>query len=521
MLKKLFGWGKKDNKNVTQSKENQEELFDKLQRQEEANIDNKSVEEGFADNEVISEEIEYERNIKENIIYNISGTDGIETAVETNDTVYELKNDIKEAFEGTDIIMEQHSDIIGKLDEEDTLANEFETNIIDSQYKIDAIANEYDKLSSLSEIENDILESIKDTSDEENQEIEYIEGVEQDFQEIEVDQEEYNLTSKVADEIVIVENKEEDSAEAVSSLGFFTRLKAGLSKTTKNFTDKLTELFECYEGVSEQVYEDLEEILIMADVGFETTNYIVDTLRKRVLEKTISDTRLVQLELQSIIAEILSKEGSEMNINNGASVITIIGVNGVGKTTTIGKLANKYKKIGKKVILAAADTFRAAAAEQLDIWAKRAEVEIVKHGEGADPSAVIFDGIKAAKARNADILICDTAGRLHNKKNLMMELEKIFRIIDREYQEANKEVLLVIDATTGQNAISQAKLFKEVAPLTGIILTKLDGTAKGGVVLGIIQELGLPVKYIGVGEKLDDLQEFDSQTFAKALFGER
>ena len=312
--------------------------------------------------------------------------------------------------------------------------------------------------------------------------------------------------------------------------GFFARLKEGLSKTTQSFTSKLDNLFKGYKTIDEDIYEELEEILITADVGFETTMRITEELRKRERENKIEEVEKLQEELEDIIEGILvvkDEDGGQEAESEEAQAVSakkprimvVVGVNGVGKTTSIGKLASQLKNEGNSVMLAAADTFRAAASEQLTIWAQRADVPIVKHGEGADPSAVIFDAIKSAKANNADVLICDTAGRLHNKANLMNELAKIFKIISREYPEAEKEVLLVIDATTGQNAINQAKVFKEAAPLTGLILTKLDGTAKGGVVLGIISELSLPIKYIGVGEKIDDLQKFDARSFARALFG--
>lgn len=319
---------------------------------------------------------------------------------------------------------------------------------------------------------------------------------------------------------------EEEPEPEIPAKGFFAKLKEGLSKTTQNFTTKLDNLFKGYKTIEESIYEELEEILITADVGFETTLRITDELRKRERENKIEEVDKLQEELEKIIEEILivkdTEAETESEIGESAKtpkIMVVVGVNGVGKTTSIGKLASQLKSEGNKVMLAAADTFRAAASDQLTIWAQRADVPIVKHMEGTDPSAVIFDAIKSAKANNIDILICDTAGRLHNKANLMSELAKIFKIINREYPEAEKEVLLVIDATTGQNAINQVRVFKEAAPLTGLILTKLDGTAKGGVVLGIISELSLPIKYIGVGEQIDDLQKFDPKTFAKALFG--
>lgn len=301
----------------------------------------------------------------------------------------------------------------------------------------------------------------------------------------------------------------------------FARLKAGLSKTAQNFTGKLDQLFQGHIKIDEELYEEIEEILITADIGFDTTINIVETLRNNIRRKSIQDVNGVREELKNIIEELLTSEDNRLSLEPLPVIMVIVGVNGVGKTTSIGKIAMRLKKEGKSVMLVAADTFRAAAAEQLSIWAQRADVEIIKHQEGADPSAVIFDGIHKAKANKTDVLICDTAGRLHNKKNLMQELSKIFRIIEREYPEAKKEVLLVIDATTGQNAVNQVKIFKEAAPLDGIILTKLDGTAKGGVVLSVKSGLDIPIKLIGVGEKIEDLQDFDAKAFANALFDQQ
>lgn len=272
--------------------------------------------------------------------------------------------------------------------------------------------------------------------------------------------------------------------------------------------------------VDDELFENLEEALIMADIGVETSTYIIEKLRDNVKHKHITDGNLVKEELKSIISEILSALDTTVNTSTTPSVILVIGVNGVGKTTSIGKIASHYKSMGKKVLLAAADTFRAAAIDQLDIWAQRSGCDIIKHQENSDPAAVVFDACTAAKARGADILICDTAGRLHNKKNLMAELAKINRVIERELPDSARETLLVLDATTGQNAVSQAKLFSEAADITGIILTKLDGTAKGGIVISIAKEQNVPVKFVGVGEGIDDLQEFNSDDFAKAIFEE-
>ena len=320
--------------------------------------------------------------------------------------------------------------------------------------------------------------------------------------------------------VELVDVTEEEAEEEPEKRGFFARLKEGLSKTTQNITGKIDQMLGNYTKIDEDMLEELEEILITSDVGYETTVEIVDRLRQNLKEKLIDDPAQVKTELKLVIESMLQENQESLRIEESPSILVVVGVNGVGKTTSIGKLAHQMKGQGKSVLLAAADTFRAAAADQLTIWAERSGVDIVKHQEGADPSAVIFDGIHAAKKRNIDVLICDTAGRLHNRKNLMQELGKIFKIVEREYPEANKEVLLVIDATTGQNAMNQAKVFQEVAPLSGIILTKLDGTAKGGVVLAITQELKIPVKFIGVGEQIDDLQMFDASSFAEAMIGE-
>ena len=296
----------------------------------------------------------------------------------------------------------------------------------------------------------------------------------------------------------------------------FNKLKDGLTKTRDGLTDKINEVLKIAITIDEDLYEELEEILITSDVGMDTTIDIIERLRTKIRKEKINDPQQVKPALKEVIRDILV-EGAYEEDDADKNVMLVIGVNGVGKTTSIGKLAAKNKAEGKKVLLAAADTFRAAAIDQLEVWSNRANVDIVKHQEGSDPAAVVFDAIEAAKARNVDLLICDTAGRLHNKKNLMNELEKINRIIDRELEGYKKETLLVLDATTGQNAVIQAKQFMEACPIDGIILTKLDGTAKGGVVISIKQALNIPVRYIGVGEGVDDLQKFDAESFAEAL----
>ena len=333
--------------------------------------------------------------------------------------------------------------------------------------------------------------------------------------------------SKVNDQEVEIEEKDKDSEEEIvevieesqKKVNLFERLKQGLTKAKQGITDKIDDVLKSYTKVDEELLEELEEILITADVGVNTTMDIIDNLRDKIKENKITEPIEVKEALKNIIEEILTNENSTLNVEKSPTIILMVGVNGVGKTTTIGKLANRYKQEGKKVLLAAGDTFRAAAIEQLEVWASRSNVDIIKHQEGADPGAVVFDAIKAAKARKVDLLICDTAGRLHNKANLMNELGKVFKIVDREFPEANKEVLLVVDATTGQNAVLQAKTSKEVADITGIVLTKLDGTAKGGVVLAVKSEVDVPVKLIGVGEKVEDLQDFDAKAFSNALFG--
>ena len=303
-------------------------------------------------------------------------------------------------------------------------------------------------------------------------------------------------------------------------MGFFDKLKNGLTKTRESIAKQVNNVFSVFVKVDDELFENLEEALIMADIGVETSTYIIEKLRDNVKHKHITDGNLVKEELKSIISEILSALDTTVNTSTTPSVILVIGVNGVGKTTSIGKIASHYKSMGKKVLLAAADTFRASPIYQLDIWAQRSGCDIIKHQENSDPAAVVFDACTAAKARGADILICDTAGRLHNKKNLMAELAKINRVIERELPDSARETLLVLDATTGQNAVSQAKLFSEAADITGIILTKLDGTAKGGIVISIAKEQNVPVKFVGVGEGIDDLQEFNSDDFAKAIFEE-
>ncbi|MBU3805056.1 MAG: signal recognition particle-docking protein FtsY [Candidatus Cellulosilyticum pullistercoris] len=331
---------------------------------------------------------------------------------------------------------------------------------------------------------------------------------------------EKNLETEL-EEDVIDEKATEVTNEVPEKKGFIKRLFSGLSKTRDSILKGVDDVLSSFKHIDEELYEELEEALIMADFGVDTTLHIMEKLKGKVKEEKITDPSALKPALQEIITSLLTQQPTDDILNpNGPTVVLVIGVNGVGKTTSIGKMSHLFKTQHKKVLVAAADTFRAAAIEQLNVWTNRAGVEIIKHDEGSDAAAVVFDAISAAKSRKSDVLICDTAGRLQNKTNLMKELEKISRIIAREYPEAKKEILIVIDATTGQNAIQQVKLFKEVADISGIILTKLDGTAKGGAIVGIYESLKVPVKYIGVGEKIDDLQPFDAEAFAKALFAE-
>ncbi len=389
---------------------------------------------------------------------------------------------------------EIHKEAIEKIEELEEIVKE-------EQEKKKELIEELEQLSELN-------------SDDKYAQDELEESKEENFDSLK-DQEDHQSSQRDNNEELEVE---EELQEEVKK-GLFARLMEGLSKTKSNIMGRVDDILNSYTKIDEDLLEELEEVLITADVGLTTTMDIIDQLRVMIKKRGITDPLEVRDLLKEIISNILTEGNPKIEIDPSPAVIVMVGVNGVGKTTTIGKLAQKYKKDGKKVMLAAADTFRAAATEQLDIWATRVEVDIIKHHEGADPGAVIFDAIKASQSRKVDLLICDTAGRLHNKANLMNELGKIFKIIDREYPEAKKEVLLVVDATTGQNAVSQAKTFKEVADITGIVLTKLDGTAKGGVVLAVKSEVDVPVKLIGVGERAEDLQVFDAQSFTDAIFG--
>ena len=365
----------------------------------------------------------------------------------------------------------------------------------------------------------EVKEETAEFSPEENAEP----GLEQDCNAAKQNDEFYNAEDAAEDikeDIAATDINEniEKIEESPAPKGFFARLKSGLQKTRASLNDKLDSVLKMFTKVDEDLYEELEEALIMADVGVDTSLYIISELRKKVKEKKITESEDVKGEIEEIISEILCRNDNALAIESSPAVIMVIGVNGVGKTTSIGKLAARLKAQGKNVILGAADTFRAAAIDQLAIWADRSGIDIIKHQEGSDPAAVVFDTIAAAKARKSDVIILDTAGRLHNKKNLMDELNKISRVIERELPSSSRETLLVLDATTGQNAVTQAELFCKSASITGIILTKLDGSAKGGIVLAISHEQDIPVKLIGVGEGIDDLQAFDKMEFADSFF---
>lgn len=364
-----------------------------------------------------------------------------------------------------------------------------------------------------------VVEEIEEVSEETAEE----EPVEEVKEEITAEETAGISEENIAEEEIKTEEVEEITEEVHEEQpvkkGFFARLKEGLNKTRNSIMGGVDTVLGAFTKIDEDLFEELEEVLIMADLGVETTMSVIEALRKRVKREAITDPAAIKDLLADEISSILL-DGCEGEYEiKKPCVMLVIGVNGVGKTTTIGKLAHIYKEKGDSVLLAAADTFRAAAIDQLEIWGQRGGIDVIKHEENSDPAAVVFDAVNAAKARKTDLLICDTAGRLHNKKNLMDELKKIFKVIEREYPEANKEVYLVLDATTGQNAMQQAKIFKEVADITGIVLTKLDGTAKGGIVVAIKNELKIPVRYIGVGEGIEDLQKFNAESFVKALFG--
>lgn len=420
-----------------------------------------------------------------------------EDSQNVEDSKEEVKSDLENDEDNSEYDSQKEQEEVEILEEDEIESNTTEETKNEEAVSQEILEEQIEAQEEIAEIEEIKAEDIEKAQDIETQE-------KQD----EIEESEDTVENQIDDEV-------EEKPKKVS---LFDRLKQGLTKAKQGITDRIDEVLKAYTKVDEELLEDLEEVLITADVGVNTTMDIIEKLEDVIRTKKITDPQDVREELKLIIEDILSKDDTKLDVSHSPTIILMVGVNGVGKTTTIGKLAHRYKSEGKKVLLAAGDTFRAAAIDQLEVWANRCNVDIIKHQEGADPGAVIFDAIKASKARGVDVLICDTAGRLHNKSNLMNELGKVFKIVDREYPEAKKEVLLVVDATTGQNAVSQAKSFKEVCDITGLALTKLDGTAKGGVILAVKSEVDVPVKLIGVGEKMEDLQDFDSKSFVDALF---
>ena len=427
-----------------------------------------------------------------------------EDSQNVDDSKEEVKSDLENDEDNSEYDSQKEQEEVEILEEDEIESNKIEEikneeavslGILEEQIETKEEAKE--EIAEIEEIKAEDIEKVQDIETQEKQD--------------EIEESEDTVENQIDDDV-------EEEEEKPKKVSLFDRLKQGLTKAKQGITDRIDEVLKAYTKVDEELLEDLEEVLITADVGVNTTMDIIEKLEDVIRTKKITDPQDVREELKLIIEDILSKDDTKLDVSHSPTIILMVGVNGVGKTTTIGKLAHRYKSEGKKVLLAAGDTFRAAAIDQLEVWANRCNVDIIKHQEGADPGAVIFDAIKASKARGVDVLICDTAGRLHNKSNLMNELGKVFKIVDREYPEAKKEVLLVVDATTGQNAVSQAKSFKEVCDITGLALTKLDGTAKGGVILAVKSEVDVPVKLIGVGEKMEDLQDFDSKSFVDALF---
>lgn len=427
-----------------------------------------------------------------------------EDSQNVEDIKEKVKSDLENDEDNSEYNSQKEQEEVEILEED-----EIESNKIEETKNEEAVSQEI--LEEQIEAQEEAKEEIAEIEEIKAEDIEKVQDIETQEKQDEIEESEDTVENQIDDEV-------EEEEEKPKKVSLFDRLKQGLTKAKQGITDRIDEVLKAYTKVDEELLEDLEEVLITADVGVNTTMDIIEKLEDVIRTKKITDPQDVREELKLIIEDILSKDDTKLDVSHSPTIILMVGVNGVGKTTTIGKLAHRYKSEGKKVLLAAGDTFRAAAIDQLEVWANRCNVDIIKHQEGADPGAVIFDAIKASKARGVDVLICDTAGRLHNKSNLMNELGKVFKIVDREYPEAKKEVLLVVDATTGQNAVSQAKSFKEVCDITGLALTKLDGTAKGGVILAVKSEVDVPVKLIGVGEKMEDLQDFDSKSFVDALF---
>ena len=505
----FFKWFKKKKENApvenTQANEVEVSVSEESNVEETQTVEenkNKDVVEAVVSTDDEVEVVEESVDETETIAEEVSEIEEIEDTVEKEEV--DVENTVEEIKEEEQAVVEEVKEVENAVEK---VENEVEENHTESTTEgiVEEVTKEND--TTVEEVE------IKEITTEENNVVEKTE-VEEAVQEIpeeNVEPVEVEETEEVA--------VEEQPTEEEKPKGFFAKIKAGLSKTRNNIISSVENVLSAFTKIDEDLYEELEEALIMADIGVETSLYIIEKLREKVKDEKIHDPAEVKGAIIRVITEILEKDDEPFELPH-PSVVLVIGVNGVGKTTTIGKLTHNYMENGKTVLLAAADTFRAAAIDQLQVWADRNNAQLIKHQENSDPGAVVYDAVQAAKARNTDVLICDTAGRLHNKKNLMEELRKISKIVNKEYPDAKVETLLVLDATTGQNALQQAKLFKEVADITGLVLTKLDGTAKGGIVLAIKHEMNIPVRYIGVGEQMDDLQEFNSKDFAKALFGE-
>ena len=511
----FFKWFKKKKENTpvenTQVQEVEVNVTEESDTEEASTVEENKIEEETVEAvvstddevEVVEESVDESKSVVEEI-------SEIEYVIENEETT--IEDAVEEDKEEQAVVEEvkETENAVEEVEQEEESTTEPTTEEV---IQVEEVATEEDT----TEEDTTTVEEVEKTSDESDVAVEKVEETsEETVESVEADE-----TEEVAEieEVEEVAEVEEQPVEEEKPKGFFAKIKAGLSKTRNNIISSVENVLSAFTKIDEDLYEELEEALIMADIGVETSLYIIEKLRENVKDEKIHDPAEVKGAIIRVITEILEKDDEPFELPH-PSVVLVIGVNGVGKTTTIGKLTHNYMEKGKTVLLAAADTFRAAAIDQLQVWADRNNAQLIKHQENSDPGAVVYDAVQAAKARNTDILICDTAGRLHNKKNLMEELRKISRIVNKEYPDAKVETLLVLDATTGQNALQQAKLFKEVADITGLVLTKLDGTAKGGIVLAIKHEMNIPVRYIGVGEQMDDLQEFNSKDFAKALFDE-
>lgn len=504
----FFKWFKKKKENApvenTQANEVEVSVTEESNVEETQTVEenkNEDVVEAVVSTDDEVEVVEESVDETETIAEEVSEIEEIEDTVEKEEVAVE--NTVEEIKKEEQAVVEDVKEVENAVEK---VENEVEENPTESTTEdiVEEVTKEND--TTVEEVE------IKEITTEENNVVEKTE-VEEAVQEIPEENVE-PVEVEETEEVAVEEQPTEEKPK-----GFFAKIKAGLSKTRNNIISSVENVLSAFTKIDEDLYEELEEALIMADIGVETSLYIIEKLREKVKDEKIHDPAEVKGAIIRVITEILEKDDEPFELPH-PSVVLVIGVNGVGKTTTIGKLTHNYMENGKTVLLAAADTFRAAAIDQLQVWADRNNAQLIKHQENSDPGAVVYDAVQAAKARNTDVLICDTAGRLHNKKNLMEELRKISKIVNKEYPDAKVETLLVLDATTGQNALQQAKLFKEVADITGLVLTKLDGTAKGGIVLAIKHEMNIPVRYIGVGEQMDDLQEFNSKDFAKALFDE-